>query len=144
MTESKFTSKQFYNLIDMGSSLNKEDQVLALCLIESIELKEHLVYVLLFRKLCKIEDAMWLEHCPTTYKKLKKVVDLQKTVTYKTIFEVLGKAKVDIEQMQFFLDYFSKYLSEQCKSLGYDFIDQLEIRIKSKATDDQPGITSKS
>jgi hypothetical protein len=142
MTETKFKPEQFYNLIQMGSSINIEDRTLALMLVESVDLKEHLVYVLLFKKLCKIDDKLWIEHAPKTYRKLKSIVDLQRTITYKTIFEMLGKYKVNIEQMQFFLEYFSKYLAEQCKSLGYDFIDELEIKIKTKALNDKSGNAS--
>jgi hypothetical protein len=62
---------------------------------------------------------------------MSKAVNVKTILTYKKVFEALGNHKVSVEQMQFFLDYFGNYLKEQCKALGYDFIKDLEITIKT-------------
>lgn len=131
MTETIFTPDQFDRLIDMGGSPDVENQILALSLVETVDYKEHMVYILLLRKLSTINDAMWSEHAPKTYKKLNNTINLTTTLTFKKIFEALGSQKVSVEQMQFFLDYFADYLKQQCRALGYDFVKDLEITIKT-------------
>lgn len=131
MTETIFTPDQFDRLIDMGGSSDTENQILALSLVETVDFKEHMVYILLLKKLTSINETLWAEHAPKTYKKMGKAVNLKTTLTFKKVFEALGNHKVSVEQMQFFLDYFASYLKEQCKALGYDFIKDLEITIKT-------------
>lgn len=131
MTETIFTPDQFDNLIKMGTSPDTENQILALSLVETVDFKEHMVYILLLKKLGKINDTLWSEHAPKTYKKVARVVNLKTTLTFKKVFEALGSHKVSVEQMQFFLDYFADYLKDQCKALGYDFVKDLEITIKT-------------
>jgi len=141
MTKTVFTPDQFDNLIKMGSSSDKENQMLALQLIETVPFQEHLVYIMLLKKLGKIESATWKEHGNKTYLKLKKVVDVDRVITYKKIFDMLGKVKSNKDQVEFFLNYFAKYLENQCKALGYDFIETLEIKIKTK-NETESGIIS--
>lgn len=131
MTETIFTPDQFDRLIQMGSSSDTENQILALSLVETVDFKEHMVYILLLKKLSSINEVLWAEHAPKTYKQLSKAVNVKTILTYKKVFEALGNHKVSVEQMQFFLDYFGNYLKEQCKALGYDFIKDLEITIKT-------------
>ena len=131
MTETIFTPDQFDRLIDMGGSSDTENQILALSLVETVDFKEHMVYILLLKKLSSINEVLWAEHAPKTYKQLSKAVNVKTILTYKKVFEALGNHKVSVEQMQFFLDYFGNYLKEQCKALGYDFIKDLEITIKT-------------
>ena len=131
MTETIFTPDQFDRLIQMGSSSDTENQILALSLVETVDFKEHMVYILLLKKLSSINEVLWAEHAPKTYKQMSKAVNIKTILTYKKVFEALGNHKVSVEQMQFFLDYFGNYLKEQCKALGYDFIKDLEITIKT-------------
>jgi hypothetical protein len=131
MTEIIFTPDQFDRLIQMGSSSDTENQILALSLVETVDFKEHMVYILLLKKLSSINEVLWAEHAPKTYKQMSKAVNVKTILTYKKVFEALGNHKVSVEQMQFFLDYFGNYLKEQCKALGYDFIKDLEITIKT-------------
>ena len=131
MTETIFTPDQFDRLIDMGGSSDTENQILALSLVETVDFKEHMVYILLLKKLSSINEVLWAEHAPKTYKQMSKAVNVKTILTYKKVFEALGNHKVSVEQMQFFLDYFGNYLKEQCKALGYDFIKDLEITIKT-------------
>lgn len=133
MTETKFTPAQFDNLIKMGASPDTENHLLALSLIETVDFKEHMVYILLLKKLGKISNEYWKENCKNIYKEMEKVVDLSTTLTFKKIFETLAITKVDPDQMQFFLDYFGSYLKDQCISLGYTFVKDLEIKIKTDA-----------
>ena len=143
MTKTVFTPDQFDNLIKMGSSSDKENQMLALQLIETVPFQEHLVYIMLLKKLGKIDSATWKEHGNKTYLKLKKVVDVDRVITYKKIFDMLGKVESNKDQVEFFLNYFAKYLANQCKGLGYDFIETLEIKIKTK-NETESGIISES
>ena len=132
MTKTAFTSEQFNNLISMGSSSDVENHVLALALVEHADFNENLVYILLLKKLGKINWETWKTHAPKTSLKLKNIIPEAKVITYKKIFDMLGSIKNNQEQILFFLDYFAKYLEKQCKQLGYDFIESLEIKIKTK------------
>ena len=141
MTETQFTPAQFDNLIKMGASPDQENHLLALSLIETVNFEDHMVYILLLKKLGKISDAFWIDNCKEIYDKMQDVIDLTSTLTFKKIFEVLATKKVNPEQMQFFLDYFADYLKSQCTALGYTFVKDLEIKIKTDA--DQSGNISK-
>jgi hypothetical protein len=132
MTENSFTPDQFNTLITMGSSSDPENHLIALTLIENADFNKHLVYILLLKKLSSILPKTWEEHAPQSYNNIEKLVPKAGVITYKKIFELLATVKSDQEQMVFFLNYFAKYLEKQCKLLGYDFIDGLEIKIKTK------------
>jgi len=143
MTNTVFTADQFENLIKMGSSSDIENQMLALQLIETVSFNEHLVYIMLLKKLGKIDSITWTKHGNKTYQKLSKVIDVNKVITYKKIFDLLSTVKANKDQVEFFLNYFAEYLEKQCKALGYDFIETLEIKIKSK-NETESGIVSES
>lgn len=143
MTKNSFTPDQFNTLITMGSSSDTENHLIALTLIENADFDKHLVYILLLKKLGQILPKTWEAEAPKSFAKIENVMPKAGVITYKKIFEKLGAVKADKEQMIFFLDYFAKYLEKQCKMLGYDFIDSLEIKIKSK-DEPEPRITSES
>ena len=149
MTKTIFTPDQFDNLIAMGKSPDIENQILALQLIETVNFDEHLIYIMLLYKLGKIEPETWYIHGSKTYKQLKRKwsyagLTMASVITYKRIFAMLGTVKKNKEeQIQFFLRYFGSYLEKQCKALGYDFIETLEIKINSK-NETESGIVSKS
>jgi hypothetical protein len=66
-----------------------------------------------------------------------------KPLTYKEILKIIVKEKQSEENIQFFLNQFSKHITNSIKDLGFDFIEETEITIKLK-NNDKTGITSES
>lgn len=126
--------KQIKNTISMLESPDKENHLVGLKVLENIDYKENLVVLLLCYKFGNPKEAGWIDDAPKAFKYMKGKVKLNKqhTFTYKDIFTAIVKTKAAVGQMDLFLDYFSLYLSEQCKVLGYDFIGEIEMKVKAK------------
>lgn len=122
------------NIINMLSSTDKENHVVALTLLESIEHNKNcFVQLLMAYKLGKPKTETWLEHAPTAYKYISNNAPTKDSgITFNEIFQSLLRNKFPVEQIQIFLEMFSEYLKNQCHSLGYHFIDSIEMNIKLK------------
>lgn len=137
-------NQQYESLLSMLNSKNDQDKVLGLVTIENVDFNKSLTKILLLRKKADISFDLWKEHAPKTIKKFKSIdVDISKNLKYKDILEIIIKQKQTEEDIQFFLDDFSKHLHTTIKDLGFDFIENTEIEIKLKHND-KTGISSES
>lgn len=127
------TLEKFDSVVKMLQSTDEENIVLALTLIEQLEFKENLVFILLAKKNAHCNNPMWEKNAPVTFRNLKAVTpNVSKVLTFKKILQILVAQKVDAEQMQFYLDVFAKYLKEQITAQGMDFVEDIEMKIKIK------------
>lgn len=134
MEANKMTRERFENVRKMLESPDKENQILGLSILEEQDFKENMAFILLCKKYTHATNKMWEEHCPTMWKQLGEVkgLDLDKVFTFKAILQALTVMNAPYDQIQFYLSTFGAYLLEQLKSLGYDFIEDLDINIKLK------------
>ena len=119
------------SIMDMMKSVDTENRVVALNCIENVDFNKNLTYILLLRKQGEASQSEWKEHAPNASKMLTGLgINLDSSITWKQVLEVLIKRKVPAEDVQFYLDRFATYLFGSIKGLGYDFIDTLEIKVK--------------
>lgn len=124
------------NIIKMLDADNKEDRVTALSVLEQ-NVKDNPIAILLAFKMAR--QANWKEweeettQAWTYINKVKKKKDnTALRLTFKDIFDHIIKAKHSPDQMELFLKYFGEFLTGQCLSLGYDFIQNINMEIKLK------------
>jgi len=132
----KITNEKYENIIAMMCA-EEADKIVALTIIEQMSFKENVTKILLLKKHSTSSNALWKENAPTVYEKLealteKKVLDVTKHLTYKSILKTMTMMKVPPEEFDFYMKDFSDYLFQQVKGLGYDFIDSIDINIKHK------------
>lgn len=141
MNAEKMTRERFESVRRMLESPDKENQVLGLAILEEQDFQENMAFILLAKKYTHATNAMWEEHAPTLYQKLGEIqgLDLDKVFTFKVILKALTVMQAPYDQIQFYLSTFSAYLLEQLNSLGYDFIEDLDLNIKLKKGHEQSG-----
>ena len=134
------TRERFENVRRMLESPDKENQILGLAILEEQDFHENIAFILLSKKYTHATNDMWKEHAPTIYAELEAIpgLSLDNVFTFKKILEALTVMKAPYDQLQFYLSTFSAYLLEQLKSLGYDFIEDLDLNIKLKDGYEQP------
>ena len=130
----KITNEKYQSIILMMCA-EDADKIVALTIIEQMDFKENVTKILLLKKHSTSSNTLWKEHAPTIYEKLealteKKLFDLTKHLTYKSILKAITIMKVPPEEFDFYMKDFSDYLCNEVKGLGYDFIDSININIK--------------
>jgi hypothetical protein len=123
------------NIISMLQSTDKENHTVALTLLENVDYNECFVQLLLAYKQGHAKAEAWIADAPSAYDFIKgKAVMSDTNITFNDIFQAIIKHKYPVEQMQLFLLVFTEYLKDQCQSLGYSFIEEIEMNVKLKET----------
>lgn len=136
----KVTIEKYLNIIKMLNSTDKENQVVALTIIDQIDIKDNITKVLLLKKHSKSSIDAWEEHAPNAFAYLqeldkKKVIDMRRHLTYKNVLKAITVEKVPQEELDFYMADFGDYLKTQLQGMGYDDIDTLSITVKYKPND---------
>ncbi len=135
------TPESYLNILGMANSPDKENQIVALSLIENLDYKKNLVYILVLKKQATMTSEAWKEHAPSIYKKMVSGgVDPDKVISYKKILNLLLDNSTSQEHFDFYTTSFAKHMKESIKNIGYEYVDDLEITIKLKK-DDKTGST---
>jgi hypothetical protein len=129
MKNPELSNEAYKNLLSMLSS-TEEDRVVALSTIENLDRKQHFCKLLLLKKLGGASYEEWKENAPNTCKWLKKNdIDPEKVMTYQEIFNLITHKKYPEEDLQFLLDEFGRKLLDTIKGVGYEFVENLEIKL---------------
>lgn len=129
MKNPELTRETYNNLLSMLSS-TEEDRVVALSAIENLDRKKYFCKLLLLKKLGGATYLEWKENAPNTCKWLKRNgVDPEKVSTYQEIFNLIIHKKYPEEDLQFLLDEFGRKLLDTIKGVGYEFVENLEIKL---------------
>lgn len=130
---------QLENIIKMLNSPDEENHVVALSVLEQQSFKKCFVQLAIAYKFGKPKYKLWKLHCPKAFKYLQKILNLkdspygeEKPLTFNDIFNVIIEHKMEPIQLTIFMEMFSKFLTKQCKSLGYNFVDSIEVNVKFK------------
>jgi hypothetical protein len=132
--------KELQNTIEMLRSPDEENHVVALTILNNIKNKDNLVVLLLCYKFGHPKMDEWKKDAKKAFNYLVKHTSIKESgagLTFKQIFDAIISVKVSPNQMNLFLQMFANHLSEQCKIMGYDFIDRINISIKTKTTEDE-------
>ena len=133
MKKISIDTEAFDNLLGMLNS-TEEDAIVALTTISNIDIKSNICKLLLLRKLGECKMDLWEEYC----KKLNSWITSKgldpKKLSYQDIFNILLKNKVSSEDLQFFFDIFGVKLLKSIRSVGYEFLDNVEIKLNYSET----------
>jgi hypothetical protein len=121
------------NIVNMLQSSDKEDQTVALIALENMKIKENMLALLFAYKLGNPDQKMWSDNAPKAHAALEESRKISKSSSFQQIFKYVMEQKLPKEAMELFLKMFSDYLTGQCKSMGYNFIDGIEMKIKVKS-----------
>src|SRR5687767_7707008 len=93
------------NILGMINSVDQENKVVALSCIDNVDFSENLTFILILKKEGQATSAEWTEHAPNTSKMLKSIgVNMDTTLTFKKVLEILVERKVPRDHIQFYLD----------------------------------------
>jgi hypothetical protein len=119
----------YYQLLPLIKSSSKEDYELAFQIIENMNYSENFIYMIfLYKETTKSMKAAWKEVAPKSYmycEKLKDQYSLNLVGIYNSV-----KNEINDEDKLFVQNQFSKSLMNTLHNYGYDFIDDLQIKIK--------------
>ena len=134
----EITIEKYQNIVRMLQSTDAENHTVALGIIDNLEFKENKLQILLMLKHSKASPKTWADQAPNIWKKMEKlhdkgiIGDINRNLTYKQVLSIITTMKLKPKDFDFYMKDFSNYLMEQVKSLGYDFIESMEIKIKYK------------
>ena len=126
------------NLLSMLASKDAENHTVALSVIDKIDFKKNLAAILLCYKLGRANKELWGQWAPQIFVSVEKISSKHNPTssnhgyTFKKLLEVLVKEKVDQSQINIFLNVFSDHLLEHIQSLGYNFIEEIDMTVKLK------------
>ena len=130
------TQEEYRNLLKMMTSDDTENHLLALSIIDNCNVIESKVIILLLKKMGKPTIDLWKEHASNVVKELKKTnLDIEKVITYQALLDHLLTTGSAEDQVTFFLKEFAEDLKNNIKSIGYNFIEDIEIELKLKDKD---------
>lgn len=126
------------NVINMLQSPDKENHVVGLTVMEQQEHQKAFVPLILAYKFGHPKQEAWQENAPMAFDFIKERIQIKDGagVTFNDIFRAIIKHKAPADQMKIFMTMFGDYLTKQCHSLGYSFIDEIEMNVKFKVEED--------
>ena len=126
------------SVISMLQSPDKENHIVALTIIEQQDYEKSFVSLILAYKFGNSKKDIWEVNAPNAFNFIQNKIKIVegKGVTFNDIFNCIIKYKLPTDEMQLFMQVFSDYLTKQCHSLGYNFIEEIEMNIKLKIPQD--------
>lgn len=119
----------YYKLYEMIDSSDKSNFELAVQIIENMDYEDNFVYILfLFRSASKQSKGMWSELAPKSYafcESLRTQYSMNIIGLHNTL-----KGRVSPEQERFVDRQFATQLMKTLHNYGYDFIEDIEFKIK--------------
>lgn len=133
----EITQEKYDNIIKMLKSPDESNQIFGLTILNELSFSDNITKILLILKHSNTNIGLWQKHAPGLYVDLSdlKELDLKKHITYKHLLNTLIVNKVSAEQIEFYMNDFSKYLLNQIQAMGYDYIDDIHLSIKLKKND---------
>jgi len=134
----EITIEKYQNIINMLQSPDKENQNVGLAIIDELKFNDNITKILLMLKHSTAGHKAWEEHAPKVWEKLNilqadgVIGDIERHLTYKQVLSSITMLKVKPEEFEFYMQDFSNYLLHQIKSMGYDFIESMDIQLKYK------------
>jgi hypothetical protein len=115
----KLTSEEFYNILNMLKSEDIENKIVALNLIENLNAKKNIVYILLFYK--KYNDLkLWISNAPKQLQMIRQRciqtdgdTDQQLSLSFNKIFRIVRTTNyLDEEDVNIIFDMYALELSK--------------------------------
>lgn len=133
----KITLEKYDNILSMMRSEDNENKVVALTIVDQIVFKDNVTKILLLKKHSKSSPALWEEHAPKTYEKIKELeekglLDSRKHLTYKVVLKAITEYQVCNEDYSFYWNDFAKYLTEQAQK-DCTTVESININVNYKS-----------
>lgn len=114
----KLTSEEFYNILNMLKSEDIENKIVALNLIENLNAKKNIVYILLFYK--KYNDLkLWISNAPKQLNMIRQRctktdgdTDQQLSLSFNEIFRIVRLNTCTDEDVNIIFDMYALELSK--------------------------------
>jgi hypothetical protein len=122
------------NLIGMLVSKDKENQIVALSIIEEIQKESSILPLLLALKLGHASEKQWLDNAPEAFMKAQKICGKEKwrrdlNLTYETIYKIIQNTKQKPEDKELFTEYLTEHIRKNLQHIGYTFIKDIKLII---------------
>jgi len=122
------TQKEYQNLLTILNSSDEENKIVGLTTLENLKYEANEIYIMLLLKHSSLSAKLIEEHAPSL---VKLHSDL---ITYNSIWVKMKKKNmkkiVNKEIVEFFLQDWLNFMKDSLKSAGYDFIEDLNIKIE--------------
>jgi len=116
----------YEQLLQMLTSKDEENVILALSVIENVSFDEHFIKMIYLKKEANIDFDYWQAHAPESAKELRKLFNavdskITEPINAGDISKILGHKKGTEEEIIFFLNrvwlFVTTRLSKQCLEL---------------------------
>lgn len=129
----KLTPETFPGVLNMLNSLDKENATVAFAGLEKLEFGPNMAYIIMLLKMSTSEESVWEKEAPKCFSSLKTAGFVgDGFITYKKVFKTLMESKVPGEDIQFFFNMFANELRNEMIALGYDIIENVEVKLELK------------
>jgi hypothetical protein len=130
MVEEK--TEQLNNMVAMLNGTT-EDAVVSLTIIDRL-LHSNPAIALLSYKFSECDYSLWKEHAPETYAYVKEICGSGVRVPAITFDQIYNKiCEIDKEhEYEMFFKHMSLYLTKTCLGMGHKFMNNVEIKMKTK------------
>lgn len=123
----------FDSILAMLQSNDKENEEVAFSVINNCDKEKSLVYLLYLHRLSNEKAIEWEKRAPLAFEYLKTTgYTPDRETSYKDILDIIKASDIDEKSSEFSYSYFGKYLLDTIQKLGYDFVENIEVKIKVK------------
>lgn len=136
----------YHSLLAMLESVDKENTVVALQIIENLDFKQFALKIMLLFKEGNVPTEVWKEHAPNTlnkiYKALNKNIDKSKKlysvsdsfmyISYDDVVRACSSYKISNEDTQLLVSLICKKIQDSFVGYGLSCIESMDIKINFK------------
>jgi hypothetical protein len=127
--EINIDKERFDSLLKMLRSTD-EDVVMAMSVLNNVDVKHNFTKIILLIRLSDLKEDVWKNYCRKVMSWLS-ANNLEK-FSWQKMFDFILKKKAPAEDLQFFLDVFAESLFKSISNVGYEFLNNVEIKLKYK------------
>lgn len=119
------------NLLMIMSSSDKDNLTVAAEMIRYIDVEANLPYLLVLYKesTSEIRATVFMETIAEKLQSCCEVVNSESPISYNAIYQELKAHKVSSIAMEYFLDKFSKTISDSMVNWGFSFLSDFTIKL---------------
>lgn len=119
------------NVVDMLRSVDKEDHVVGLCILEQWHLEKDIIPLMLCYKMGYPKSEEWDIHAPMAMQELTKVTTIRKKtgVTWQSLFNSVVLMEAPVEYVEYVMKGFSNHLTSLV--ILHPKIKSIELKIET-------------
>lgn len=129
MENKKISRDEYYRLLDMLQSEDRESSIVALNIIENCDLLSNLIQVMLLRYNSQHDTDLWREHAKEKYIMLNRLFN-DEVIAFSSIFRIVKwryASDITVGDLELLFEDYAKSLTEMTSEI---FKDIKEVKIK--------------